>query len=200
MATSATELDATYWQNNTTDRLPFLIDNHGCLLTAFSLNAKGTTPHRWIVDMAFHEIGLNPHPHIFYHNPQSSKDNSAPLNICCQTCFKQYTVIINKADACKGQTHHLHTSFGEETIAAECCHCGLHVTATFDQAAIPQSLLYRIRTSRRPKVSSLTNAPVFLDTLETLIRILQGAAKPGAASINIESKVFTTKIALDADM
>ncbi|GJJ69979.1 hypothetical protein EMPS_02328 [Entomortierella parvispora] len=208
MATSTSDINLDNWEHYTPETtLPALVDNQGHLLTALALGLKGSTPHRWLVDLAFHEIGLNPHGHVFYHQnppPEAKEDIDTPLSICCQTCFKLYTVYINRGDVCGGQTHHLHTKFSEDSVVSECCHCGLQITASLETPALPQSLLYRIRTARQPKVSSLTNAPFFVDTLETLIRILQGAAqpeKPGVPnSINTGSKAFTNKVSLDNDI
>ena len=215
LATSGPEINSDHWQDYTPDTLlPALVDNRGHLLTALSLGHKGATPHRWIVDLAFHEIGLNPHAHVFYHHSpppteatsqgEAEEDSDTPLSVCCQTCFKQYTVYINTGEACKGQTHHLHSKFSDDSVVSECCHCGLQLTASLETSALPQSLLYRIRTARQPKASSLTNAPFFVDTLETLIRILQGAAKPTETgvpnSINTGSKAFISRVSLDKDM
>ncbi|KAF9208964.1 hypothetical protein BGZ49_006936 [Haplosporangium sp. Z 27] len=66
-----------------------------------------------------------------------------------------------------------------------------------EHPAIPPSLLYRIRTARRPKVTD-TSVPQFHDTVDLLIKILKKAAEPGAESINTESKAFMNKIGLDS--
>ncbi|KAF9960368.1 ubiquitin-specific protease ubp2 [Mortierella alpina] len=175
---------------------PMSGDNAEALVRALSLSSKGTTPQRWIVDLAFHEIGLLPHAHVFYLNPNEGARDDEPMNICCQTCFKQYTIMITPGGPCKGLLHHLHTMFEPESVVAECCHCGSSIHAILEQPTIPQSLVYRMRKARRPETTS-TPTPHFHDTVEVLIRILQTATKPGSNSINTESNMFKNKIGLD---
>ncbi|KAF9576886.1 ubiquitin-specific protease ubp2 [Mortierella alpina] len=171
-------------------------DNAEALIRALSLSSKGTTPQRWIVDLAFHEIGLLPHAHVFYLNPNEGARDNEPMNVCCRTCFKQYTVMITRGGPCNGLLHHLHALFELDAVAAECCKCGASVHAILEQPTIPQSLIYRMRKARRPEATS-TPAPHFHDTIEVLIRILNTATKPGSNSINSGSNIFKNKIGLD---
>ncbi|KAF9984836.1 ubiquitin-specific protease ubp2 [Mortierella antarctica] len=175
---------------------PVSSDNAETLIRALSLSSKGTTPQRWIVDLAFHEIGLMPHAHVFYLNPNEGTRDDEPMNICCQTCFKQYTIMITPGSPCNGLLHHLHAMFEPEAVAAECCHCGSSIHAILEQPTIPQSLIYRMRKARRPE-AKLSPAPHFHDTVEVLIRILSTATKPGSNSINTGSNMFKNKIGLD---
>ncbi|CAO3564036.1 unnamed protein product [Mortierella alpina] len=178
------------------DNAPVSGDNAEALVKALSLSSKGTTPQRWIVDLAFHEIGLLPHAHVFYLNPNEGTQADEPMNICCQTCFKQYTIMITPGRPCRGLLHHLHAMFEPEAVAAECCHCGSSVHAILAQPTIPPSLIYRMRKARRPKATT-TPTPHFHDTIEVLIRILDTATKPGSNNINPGSNMFKNKIGLD---
>ncbi|KAG0210628.1 ubiquitin-specific protease ubp2 [Mortierella sp. GBA30] len=170
-------------------------DSAGPLITALSLSPKGVTPQRWIVDLAFHDIGLMPHVHVFYLNPDEGDPFGEPMNVCCQTCFKQYSIDIT-GGPCAGLLHHLHSMFESETVVAQCCHCGVSVNAVVEQPTIPQSLIYRMRKARLP-VSTNRDAPQFHETIEVLIRILHTAATAGSDSINAESKMFRNKVGLD---
>ncbi|KAF9551138.1 ubiquitin-specific protease ubp2 [Mortierella hygrophila] len=172
-------------------------DDIGPLTRALSLSTKGLTPQRWFVELAFHEIGLSPHPHIFYLNPNGISDNHAALNMACSICFKQYTIVTTTGQGyCPGQLHHFHSRFAPDSVTAECCHCGTSVDAFLEQSTIPQSLIYRIRTNRRPKVNN-PNHPHFHDTLGVLIRILENATKPDCGSVNTGSNMFNAKVLLD---
>jgi hypothetical protein len=172
-------------------------DDVGPLARALSLSPKGLTPQKWFVDLAFHEIGLNPHPHIFYLNPNEIGDNNGPVNIACSICFKQYNIVTTSGQGyCPGQVHHFHSRFESNSVAAECCHCGTSVNAFLEQSTLPQSLIYRIQTKRRPKVNN-PDLPYFYNTLGILIRILENATKPNCGSVNTESKMFNTNVRLD---
>ncbi|KAF9116753.1 ubiquitin-specific protease ubp2 [Mortierella sp. AM989] len=186
MATPASD----YWPS------PTNVDDIGPLINALSLSERGTTPQRWIVDMSSHEIGLNPHPHIFYINPNECPNNSDSFNMSCQTCFKQYDVNISSNGACTSLSHHLHTQFSDESVFAICCHCGTAINALLEQPTIPLSLIYRIRMARKPKTLN-PNAPDFHEAVATLIRILKNAAETGSDSINLASMTFINKIGLD---
>ncbi|KAI1316680.1 ubiquitin-specific protease ubp2 [Mortierella claussenii] len=168
-------------------------------INALSLSLKGITPPRWIAEMASHDIGLVPHPHVFYLNPFEASQDQGPLHVSCQTCYKQYTVDFSQdIGACAGLLHHLHVNHTEESVVAECCHCGTTVSVLLESSPIPQSLLYRIRQSRRPQVT-LASAPHYHDTVATMIRILENAIKPDSPPLNSESNVFRNKIGLDED-
>ncbi|KAF9154220.1 ubiquitin-specific protease ubp2 [Linnemannia schmuckeri] len=172
-------------------------DDVGPLARALSLSSKGLTPQRWLVDLAFHEIGLNPHPHIFYLNPNEIGDNHGSVNIACSICFKQYNIVTTTGQRyCPSQVHHFHSRFELDSVVAECCHCGTSVNAFLEQSTLPQSLIYRIRTNRRPKVNN-PNLPHFHDTLDVLFRILENATKPDCGSVNTSSNMFNAKIHLD---
>ncbi|KAF9913343.1 ubiquitin-specific protease ubp2 [Linnemannia zychae] len=172
-------------------------DDVGPLARALSLSPKGVTPQRWFVDLAFHEIGLNPHPHIFYLNPNEIGDDHGSVNIACSICFKQYNIVTTTGHGyCPGKAHHFHSRFELETTVAECCHCGASIHAFLEQSTLPQSLIYRIQTSRRPRVNN-SNLPHFHDTLGVLIRILETAANPDSRSINTDSNRFKIDIGLD---
>ncbi|KAG0375060.1 ubiquitin-specific protease ubp2 [Mortierella sp. AD032] len=172
-------------------------DDVGPLARALSLSPKGVTPQRWLVDLAFHEIGLNPHPHIFYLNPNELGEDHGSVNIACSICFKQYDIVTSAGHGyCPGQAHHFHSRFESDSAVAECCHCGTSVNAFLEQSTLPQSLIYRIQTNRRPKVNS-PNLPHFHDTLDVLIRILENATKPESGSINTDSNMFKVKVGLD---
>ncbi|KAF9359839.1 ubiquitin-specific protease ubp2 [Mortierella sp. AD094] len=175
---------------------PANFDDVEPLINAFNLSTRGTTPQRWIVDMSSHEIGLNPHNHIFHINPNECADGGDLLNISCQICFKQYDVNISLKSTCAWLSHHFHSKFDEESVLAICCHCGSTINATMEQPAIPPSMIYRIRTARRPKATN-PNAPQFHDTIDVLIKILKRAVEPGSDSINTESNTFKNKIGLD---
>ncbi|KAF9435405.1 ubiquitin-specific protease ubp2 [Entomortierella beljakovae] len=171
------------------------IDECGPLINALSLSSKGTTPHRWIVDMSSHEIGLRPHHHIFYTNPNEISEDGDLLSMSCQICFKQYEVIVSSLGSCTGISHHIHTKYEEESVSTMCCQCGSTVSASICQSTIPQSLLHRVRLARKPK-STNPNAPQFYDTIDLLIKIISGAILPDSRSINTESNAFK-KIGLD---
>lgn len=172
-------------------------DDVGPLARALSLSPKGLTPQRWFVELALHEIGLSPHPHIFYLNPNEISDNHAAVNIACSICFKQYNIVTTTGQGyCPGQLHHFHSRFDPDSVVAECCHCGTSVNAFLEQPTLPQSLIYRIRTNRRPKVNN-PNHPHFHDTLGVLIRILENATKPDCGSVNTGSNMFNAKVHLD---
>ncbi|KAG0079863.1 ubiquitin-specific protease ubp2 [Linnemannia elongata] len=174
-----------------------LDDDVGPLARALSLSPKGLTPQRWFVELALHEIGLSPHPHIFYLNPNEISDNNAVVNIACSICFKQYNIVTTTGQGyCPGQLHHFHSRFDPDSVAAECCHCGTSVNAFLEQSTLPQSLIYRIRTNRRPKLNN-PNLPHFHDTLGILIRILENATKPDCGSVNTGSNMFNAKVLLD---
>ncbi|KAF9403246.1 ubiquitin-specific protease ubp2 [Mortierella sp. AD011] len=175
---------------------PANFDDIEPLINALSLSTRGTTPQRWIIDMSSHEIGLNPHNHIFYINPNEGADGGDFLSISCQICFKQYDVNVSSKDVCSGPSHHLHSNFEEDSVLAICCHCGSTINATMEQPTIPPSMLYRIRTARKPK-SMHANAPQFHDTVDVLIKILKKAVEPGSDSINTQSNTFKNKIGLD---
>ncbi|KAG9063744.1 ubiquitin-specific protease ubp2 [Linnemannia hyalina] len=172
-------------------------DDVGPLARALSLSPKGLTPQRWFVELALHEIGLSPHPHIFYLNPNGISDNHGAVNMACSICFKQYTIVTTTGQGyCPGQLHHFHSQFEPDSVAAKCCHCGTSVDAFLEQSTIPQSLIYRIRTNRRPKVNN-PDHPHFHDTLGVLIRILENATKPDCGSVNMGSNMFNAKVLLD---
>lgn len=172
-------------------------DDIGPLARALSLSPKGLTPQRWFVDLAFHEIGLNPHPHIFYINPNEVGDDHGPVNIACSICFKQYNIVTTTGQGyCPGEVHHFHSRFEANSVTAECCHCGTSINTLLEQSTLPQSLIYRIRTNRLPKVNN-SNLPHFHDTLGLLIRILENATKPNCGSVNTDSNMFNAKIRLD---
>ncbi|KAG0298804.1 ubiquitin-specific protease ubp2 [Linnemannia gamsii] len=172
-------------------------DDIGPLVRALSLSPKGLTPQRWFVDLAFHEIGLNPHPHIFYVNPNEIGDDHGPVNIACSICFKQYNIVTTTGQGyCPGEVHHFHSRLETNSVAAECCHCGTSINALLEQSTLPQSLIYRIRTNRLPKVNN-TNLPHFHDTLSLLLRILENATKPNCGSVNTDSNMFNAKVLLD---
>ncbi|KAG0016882.1 ubiquitin-specific protease ubp2 [Entomortierella chlamydospora] len=175
---------------------PANFDDIEPLINAISLSTRGTTPQRWIIDMSSHEIGLNPHNHIFYINPNEGADGGDFLNISCQICFKQYDVNISSKGVCSGLSHHLHSKFEEDSVLAICCHCGSTINATMEQPTIPPSMLYRIRTARKPKAMH-ANTPQFHDTVDVLIKILRKAVEPGSDSINTQSNTFKNKIGLD---
>ncbi|KAG0242235.1 ubiquitin-specific protease ubp2 [Mortierella sp. GBA43] len=143
---------------------------------------------------------MMPHPHLYVVNPHE-REHPNSFNIWCQTCFIQFDLLITPQGNCKGLTHHIHTDIDEGVVTAECCHCGLHITAVREQPSIPRSVVTRIEKARAPKAN--VDAPHFHDTLTLMIRILKDAATPAdeaiasrPGSINVESKAFRT-IGLD---
>ncbi|KAG0281714.1 ubiquitin-specific protease ubp2 [Linnemannia exigua] len=195
MEVLSSEASTPFYSTSDTPATPD--DDVGPLARALSLSPKGVAPQRWFVDLTFHEIGLNPHPHIFYLNPNELGDDYGSVNIACSICFKQYDIVTTTGHRyCPGQTHHFHSRFESDSVVAECCQCGTSVNALLEQSTLPQSLIYRIQTNRRPKVNS-PNLPHFHDTLDVLTRILQNAAKPESGSINTDSNMFKLKVGLD---
>ncbi|KAG0315879.1 ubiquitin-specific protease ubp2, partial [Dissophora globulifera] len=170
------------------------------MLSARELSDKGVTPPRWILDLAFHDVGLMAHVHLFYRNPhESGPDGKSPATISCSKCYKQYSVEITPGIHCSGLIHHLHTQYGAESTVSRCCHCGLTLKATLEPTTIPQSLLYRLRQNRR-SYSNDVALPQFRDTLTMLVRILQDATntnKPITGGINVDSNAFKSKIGMD---
>ncbi|KAI8604551.1 hypothetical protein EDD21DRAFT_350814 [Dissophora ornata] len=181
-------------------------DSSGSLISALSRSPAGVTPPRWVVDMSFHEIGLKAHSHIFYIVPKEDSGQD-PIHASCQTCFKECTIEVSSGNGCTSRMHHLHTTQEAELTVSECCHCGLTVRAVLEQATIPQSLIYGMRTNRKPN-SSNTSAPHFHETLTMLIRILHDVTQTKATQtdlapktgINTKSAAFKSKIGMDDAM
>ncbi|KAF9102269.1 ubiquitin-specific protease ubp2 [Mortierella sp. GBA35] len=176
-------------------------DDVGPLVRALSLSPKGVTPHRWFVDLAFHEIGLAPHPHIFYLNPKETSDNNGgSVNVACSVCYKQYNIVATSGELgfCPGEIHHFHSRIKHDSVTVECCHCGTSVDAFMEQSTLPQSLIYKLQANRRPKAQNRNrNLPLFHETLSVFTRILKNATEAGSRSINTNSATFNEKVIMD---
>ncbi|KAG0009997.1 ubiquitin-specific protease ubp2, partial [Podila clonocystis] len=162
--------------------------------SALALSKKGVTPHRWIIDFAHYSIGARPHPHMFYVNPHKSDQ----ISVCCQICFKQYTIHVHSPTAgiCSGNTHHLHTTYGSDLVEAKCCRCESTIYAMAEEPTVPRSIIQIMQNSRQPIVGD-PKVPKFQDTIKTLIRIFTHALEPDAKCIKPDSDKFKENFGVD---